>query len=272
MRLIVITILLAIVPVLAEETFDLTPRYEQGDVFFAQEVQEVEVRSSSIPGGSFAYTTKTDYRETVISKSQDGSMDVQMVILRSQTEPPSAMPMPFNFSSLENVPIVVRLSARGEVLEVVTPEQLPEESVPAFKSLKQMYLNYGNMAYCPDRQVALDEVWENDVPMSLDMPGGLVDQIYVVRQKVTGTEQHDGQPAIVIELDGEFSGTISRGASGTIEGSAKGKRYLAPETGIDRFLNLAIKQRQNLITMEGEMTVEVDIQYRKTISSKDPVR
>ncbi len=255
-----------------DKMYDLHPRYQLGDVFTSEEKQTVVVSAPYFPGGSLQYQLTTRMRETVVELEDDGAMEIEVIILECNRIPESELTTPFDYTKVEGLPIRIRYNSQCVVTEVLPPDNLPEASVKAFRSLKQMYLNYGNLALYPVNNVAINEVWKNDAPMSIEMPDGEIDQIYTIRQSVIGDEQYEGQPVISIAMEGEFTGTIEKGSNGTLKGNVIGKRYLAKSTSIDCFISLNIDQQQTIITADGESTVDLTIAYERRTTTEQPVR
>ncbi|MCB1045051.1 MAG: hypothetical protein KDC35_19065 [Acidobacteria bacterium] len=253
-------------------TYDLNPKFGVEDVWHIKEYQKVEVHSPTLPGGAFSYTVETNYRESIIHVDDQGVFTVEVTILDSSHNAPSAVPDMYDLGGLVGIPIHVKMTPRAEILEVETPENLPETGITAFRTLKQMYLNYGNMALNPDLPVKAEETWIRDVPMSIEMAGSVVDQIYTLKQQVSGEGDFEGKPVIAINLEGSFTGTIAQGGIGTVQGEVTGVRYVSPHTAVDCYLELDIHQTNQIATAEGEFAVEVFVDYSRRITAETPVR
>lgn len=241
------------------QSYDLGPKYREGQSWTFKEIMEMDIQSESFPGGH--QKTKWVYRVVwkVVKVYEDGNVDILIEIISCDSDlGPMQDSAFFNYTKLVRQPITIKKDRRGNVLDVIPPDTLPKDAEASFDFFKQNHSRYPADAFLPSGPVSMGEEWQNEGTFSIDLPIGDMDQIYRIKSKLEKQKIYEGRKCFEVGFEGDFTGTI-RDVEGSMEGTFEGKRLVDEESGFEIGLRMRAHQSMNILGPEGETRVDFDM-------------
>ena len=262
---------LAVVPLLGK-SYDLMPKYREGQRWVFDETQHIRVSSQAIPGGSQKIAVKNRSSAEVVKVYPDGTVDLRLTIHWAHVDNPLFPFMMFDVSKLVNLPIILKIDVKGKVVEVVPPPDLPEDAKAKFEMFKQFCMHHSPYQFAPHRPVEIGEAWKNENTASLEYPYGVVDRVQTTESKLESMSHFLGKQCLQVSFEGEFKGALTQGAAGSVEGTLSGKRMVDEETGVEVRFEMQMSQSVNEVLPEGEVEVEFTVDWVRELSEEDAIR
>ncbi len=250
---------IGLAPLSAQKTYDLAAKYVEGQSWVFDFVTAFEVSSDVIEGGSMAYQTRQRLKEEVEKIYEDGSLDLLITILHSETDGSETRPPSLDFDALVNLPLRKKVDKQGVVRSVEAVDEVPEKARVMYLQFKQGLLAFGRDLYLPQKPVAVGDAWLRETPISYDTPVGVADQLYTIQAKLNNILSYKGRDCYEILFDGKFTGMVDQGAAGILNGAVDGRILMDVNTCQFTKFEMRHDQSMNVREVDGEYSIRVKL-------------
>lgn len=253
------------------QPFDLRPKFIEGQELTFSETQNIKITSDYMPGSDQSFVLKSVFTQKVEEVTEEGDIRLTITIRQSQLEGETRPPQRMDYANLIGFPITVLLDSQLRVKKISPPQNLPESAQYDYSRFKQLYYNLSPDSQIPDRLIAVGESWNNHQTVSYEFMTAVFDQIQKLRSTLKEETLFSGRPSFVIDFEGNFSGSISEGMNGTIEGTFNGQRTMDKESGQDIQIEMEITQNMHVITDLGDMNYQIGVSLVRQLANEDAV-
>lgn len=253
------------------QPYDLRPKYTEGQLTTHAETSNMTILTDYFPGNEIKYQIKSEYTQLVKKIHADGKIDLVITFIASEMIGNDAPPQRMDYSHILGVPITVQLSANYRILKISASQELSNEARQDFQRFKQTYHSFSPDAYTPDHLVNLGDSWDKDNSYSFEMMGSVFDQLDKSKSVLKEEKTYQERSSLHIDFEGEFTGTISEGMTGSISGSYLGERTIEKQTGQDLHMKIAIDQTMDSSTEQGNVSFQIKIEIERQLTAETSV-
>ena len=246
---------------LKAQPYELRPKYVKGQILTFSDEQTITVHSEQYAGVQQEMVMTYSYQQRIDEVYPDGSVDLTLTILSSESESSEGEPRHMDYRHLIGQPLKVKLDQQLSVASVAPAADLSDQALDDLQRFKQFYLNASPANYNPENAVNVGDSWQNDTTVSFEIGGMVMDQIQKQTSKLEKVADHRGQPALEISFVGELEGTIGQGMGGSVSGSFSGKRIVAKETGQEVSMELTAEQNMERMTERGDINFTIQVRH-----------
>jgi len=246
---------------LQAQPFELRPKFVEGQILTFNDVQKISVHSEQYASVQEEMMFRYSYKQRIDRVLADGSVEMTLTILSSESESSEAESMRMDYRYLIDQPLKVKMNDKLSVVSVEPEKELSAQAKQDLKRFKQFYLNASPANYNPENAIDIGDTWNNDTIVSYEFGGMVVDQIQKQTSKLEKESNHNGRPSLEVTFDGQLEGTIGQGMNGSISGTFSGKRIIEKETGQEMFVEMKAEEIMERLTEGGDINFTIQIHH-----------
>lgn len=225
-------------------------KFKPGERDRYKSVTRNQMASAAMPGGGMEMTMEQYMTQRTDSVDASGVRYVVMTI-DSMTRMMNNQKMSAaGMEALLNKPMKIKISKRGEYLDISAPDDQAAQMKPFLESMRQ---NAKARGAFPDHPVKAGDSWEDSSDVTQNTPTG--PQTFTVKTKQTfvGFERYAGYDCAVIRVSGTLSGGIS--------GQMKGTQFFAHKIGkmVKTFLETDMMMSMDTPSGPNDMSVKTSV-------------